>query len=388
MDFNTKENKKYYIAGGLIAILLIGVGFFSLSGLSPWSYWWEDDDDASAPKLTSTFTLIDYRTGEDVSSWVEISVWTEDPDDLPFDADNDPYTLTNFEEEVNSDEANTVSIDLRSYTHVYLEIDPDYESDYGGNDAAAGLLGDGFTVSDDFRHIFGGVNRDYMVYVYHLPSDIPITVRDRINNDEWGTTHDAPRFGNSTNDGHFVVELDMLWNSAHGLHAGDTGGDEWEVDDDEWDEMTPSEHYWMRDQKNFRTIAPLYSLNDDVGKNFDDELELYTNCFAVNFTLNDTVSEVVGNVNYINFTLAERDYKDIPAEVIFDVTSILVIFYEPIVCYDHYYSFEFDIEFGNEINCTGVYSGRIFTPYDDDNLGAWTEINQAELWNAPWNGWA
>lgn len=44
----------------------------------------ENDRDVTTPtttpttKATSTFTLIDYNTGEDVSSWVEMSVWTTD----------------------------------------------------------------------------------------------------------------------------------------------------------------------------------------------------------------------------------------------------------------------------------------------------------------------
>lgn len=378
MDFGNKKNRKYlWFSISFLFLLGLGITIASFAPFSPYAEWWKDEEEEEPTvKTRSTFQLIDHRTGEDVSSWVEISVWTPDPDDVPFDGDTDPYTLTNFEESVSSDDADVVSIDLRSYTNSWLQIDPDYESDYGGYDGTA-ALGDGYTVSDDFRYLYGGVNHDYIVEVYHLPTNISVTVRDRVTNDEWFDLIEAGTDYARGVDGHYVTELDLPYNDPHGLHAGDDGGDGWEIEDEEYDEMTPAEGYWLRDQKNFRTIAPLYDLNDDDGKNFDDELELTTNCFAVNFTFNTSLSEVATDANWVNFTLYERDYNDIPAEVVFDVTDILVIFYEPITCYDHFYSFEFNIEFNKGINCTGVYTGRIFTPYDDDNLGAWTEINVA-----------
>ena len=385
-----KSKNKYYIGAGVLAgaIFLIWIIAFSPFSVLPGTTTTDADDQA-----LSTFTLLDYRTGEDVSEWVEVSVWTEDPDDLPFDQDDDPYRLTNFDEDVSSKDASDADIDLRDFTHAWLEIDPDFESDYGGYNA---VFSPSIT-SNDFRKLSPGANYDYIVYVYHEPSNVSINVLERGNNlffdfdnaNEWGQTpgnNIGFPFYNNTDTGRFTVVLNTPYNSTDGHHAGVVGGDEWDIDRDELDDMTRDELFWLADQSNFRTVAPYYDIQDDTLKDYSsyEKLEMLTNAFAVRFRFNTTISLVAGNVFQVNMTLSDRDGIDVPAELVISGTDVYAIFYEPITFTNHMYNFDIDIfTIGVDINCTYVQTGRIVVPQGDSpfSLGAFTVYNTATLWD-------
>ncbi|KKM25678.1 hypothetical protein LCGC14_1592560, partial [marine sediment metagenome] len=162
--------------------------------------------------------------------------------------------------------------------------------------------------------------------------------------------------------------------------------DEWDIDHDEFQDMTRNEIFWLRDQANFRTIAPYYDLNDDTLKDYSghEELERLTNAFAVNFTFNDSISLVAGNVKQVNMTVADRDGISPPIELIVSDTSMLLIFYEPITFKNYMYNFDIDIfTIGSDINCTYVQTQRIFVPQGDSptTLGARQLINSARLFD-------
>ncbi|KKM82437.1 hypothetical protein LCGC14_1319600 [marine sediment metagenome] len=382
----------YYIGAGVIAgsVLLIWIIAFSPFSVLPGTTTTDADDQA-----LSTFTLLDYRTGEDVSEWVEVSVWTEDPDDLPFDQDDDPYRLANFDEDVSSKDASDADIDLRDFAHAWLEIDPDFESDYGGYNGVVAFSD--IIVSNDFRKLSPGVNYDYIVYVYHEPSNVSINVFERTNNlffdldtsDEWGqTTGNALGFPyyNNTDTGRFVVALNVPYNSTHGHHAGVVGGDEWDIDRDELDDMTRDELFWLADQSNFRTVASYYDMQDDTLKDYSsyEKLEMLTNAFTVRFRFNATVSLVAGNANQVNMTLSDRDGIKVPAELVVSGTDIYAIFYEPITFTNHMYNFDIDIfTIGASINVTYVQTGRVVVPQGDSpfSLGAFTPYNTAPIFD-------
>ena len=184
---------------------------------------------------------------------------------------------------------------------------------------------------------------------------------------------------NTGTDGNYTVYLNMPLFSDDAFHAGVSGGDEWDIDDEEYADMTISELEWLRDQSNFRTIAPYYDLTDDSEDDFQEDLEKVTNCFAIKFGLNTTVSTTDGAGTQVNFTINPRDSNDIPAEVVVDGVNIWVIFYEPITCYDGMYNFDVGIEFGHNIYLGNITTCRLATPEDDDNLGASVDLNTAEL---------
>ena len=138
---------------------------------------------------------------------------------------------------------------------------------------------------------------------------------------------------------------------------------------------------WLRDQSNFRTISPYYDLTDDVNDDFTKDLEMVTNCFAIKFGFNDTVSTTDGAKAQVNLTIRARDSNEIPAEIIVDGTFIWIIFTEPIVCYDESYNFDIDLSFADlcDIYLGNITTVRVETFDDDDNLGTATVLCEAFL---------
>lgn len=388
-----KNTQKSWVIGFAV-IIIIGLGMWTFV---PWTTLFPPTAvPTPADKATSSFTLIDYRTGEDVSAWVEVSVWVPDADDLPFD-DNDPYRITNFDEEESSKDAEDVTIDLRDYGVAWLEIDPDFESDYGGYNAVFNAL-----ATRDFRKLVGGGNYDYYVYVYHAPSNVSVAMLEQgpqragsnigdlspYNNTVGGVPADMSLRGT---DGNYTVYLDAPVGSTDAYHAGSAGGDEWNIDDDELDDIMTdaAEHTydidvdmnWLQDQSNHRTIAPMYDMTDDVNRQFGDHLEQYTNCFAIKFGFNASVSVEDGNRFQVNLTVMNRDSNIIPADVVYDAEYIFIIFYEPITIYDQFYNFDVELEFADHIWLGNVTTVRLVTPDDDNNLGTATAMNEAFMNN-------
>ena len=399
MNLSLNKNQRL----GLILILIIAGGFgvyFIGDYVGLWSV--APETPTATEKLTSTFTFIDYNTGEDVSAWVEGSVWTPDEDDLPFD-DEDPYTLGNFDEEEENVEAEDLSIDLRDYTVAWLEVDPQFQSDYGGYDAGV-LYGDGVvTQSRDFRKLIGGGNYDYTVYVYHIPTNVSISMQTKGVMLGTGNIGDARPYNSTffngvpgaayirSTNGTYQVTLEMPWQSTHGYHAGETGQDEWDMDAEELAEIVAdgavhsydidTDLNWVQDQSNHRTIAPLYDLTDDDNHDFDNDLERLTNTFAIEFTFNDTVSLEDHASAGVNITILERDGNNVPAQVVYSATNIFIIFYKPFTCYNQQYNFDIQLGIGAKILLTTVETCRIVVPRDDTNLGAITLLNTMLLTN-------
>lgn len=357
------KNIKFYIAGGSIVALLVIVCFIAYSPYSPYSYWWEEDEPVPVVKTVSTFTFIDYCTGEDVSSWVEGSILIP-KDTADFDQDEDPYTFSNFEAEITSKDADDIEIDLRPYEYAYLIIDPDDDSNYGGYDVAYGGC-----LSDDHRLLYGGTNRDYLVYVYHLPSDTEINVLNRDTANEWDFTN-----------GDYTVHMDLPENSTEGLHLeGEVAGEEWELTEEVYADYSAKQIAWLRDQRYHRTQAPFYDMVDDLDKGYNDELEYLTNAFAVRFTFNDSIDETDASDTEVNFTLTQRNFVNYPIKVVYSGAFIYCIYYEPITWNYELQSFDFRIDQAVNITASAVATGRLELPYDASPLGTFTVLSTAPL---------
>lgn len=403
MQINLNKNQRL----GLILILIIAGGF-GVYFIGDYVGLWSIAPDATTPttKATSTFTLIDYRTGEDVSAWVEVSVWTPDENDLPFD-EEDPYIITNFEEDVQDQDADTVSIDLRDYNVAWLEIDPAFQSDFGGYFGVAAFNA---LTTRDMRKLTGGANYDYYVYVYHAPENVSVNLLTRGNMDGVldATFGDARAYNNTFTpisvhnlrgvSGNYTVVLNMPYNSPHGWHAGTTGQDEWNIDADELAEIVAAakidylqeefntDIQWLKDQSNFRTMAPYYDITDDNDRDFGDDLEQLTNAFAIRFGFNGSVSLTDGNAAQVNLTIRERNYNAIPAEVVYSGAYIYVVFYEPITCYGESYNFDIELEFTAGVGALwmgNVTTVRLEVPRGDTNLGTAAALGLMRLVNYP-----
>ncbi|KKN36768.1 hypothetical protein LCGC14_0770280 [marine sediment metagenome] len=392
MNGRKKRNTRTILIISLVLLTSLGIGIWFINA-DPMSLFGVDAVIPST-KATSTFTLIDYNTGEDVSSWVEISVWIPDEDDLPFN-DEDPYRIGNFDEDISSVDADDVTIDLRSESMAWLQIDPDYESDFGGYNGVFAA-----PTVDDFRLLSGGANYDYYVYVYHEPSDVDIVILDKDRGmDYWNVSRAISLLSVQSDDINGTVVMSMPWNSTAGYHAGTTGGDEWNLDEDDLDiieaDVDPItlewgiEMQWLRDQGNFRTIAPYYDMTDDTLKDYASDLEQITNAFAVRFAFNATLNMTdyfnpttpgLAADTQVNFTLYEQDYVAEHIDVVYNVNEIFLIFSEPII-FNGVYSFDFRIDLGPNVNCTAVQTGRLVVPQDQNNLGAFTAYSTMRFRN-------
>jgi hypothetical protein len=398
------KNKKYVIAALAIVLLLFLVYFLAFSPYSPFVS--DDDSDSSTPttKIASTITLIDYASGEDVSDWMEVSIWLPD-DDAEFDDEDDPYRLSNFDEDVQSVQADHVDEDLRNVEYAWLEIDPDDRSPFSGHNTAYGGIAAG---TDDFRPLVGGANYDYIFYVYHPPENVTVNALTRTINaggpggnvTDWiiqGFNIFDLRKGSPIGDewngwtcSNLTIVMDQPNYDVTDPHYGDTGIQEWDIDDDEYADMDAEEREWIFDHRNWRTAAPLYDIADDLDKEYDEDLNMMTNAFVVRFRFNTTVSEVDGATTEVNATLMERNFDAYDIEIVYSNDTIYCIFTEPKTWADELLSFDIQITMGTAINCTGdsattlvhecgVFTGRLTLPYDDAPIGVFTQLAQAPL---------
>lgn len=314
--------------------------------------------------------MISYVDGEDVSDFVEISVWVPDAD-ADFDEVEDIYTWSNFEEEESSKDADDVSIDLSGVTYAWLEIDPDGESVF----------------ANDHILIRGGRNYDYAQYVYHQSSDIYFGAKNQTYGETWG---------NFTAPG---MELNIPYGCSTGPVAGPaTGvindtislfidaprcvevpgeianmhvGTNWDIEQSEYDEMSAAEINFTQDEGNWRVQAPTYNPALDLEKEGDDGLEAITNGFCIRWTYNTTVSTTELTETNVNMTISDNTN----AEVVIDGTFIYIIFYDVIDFEDGPVCVEFKYEEAHMIYATAVEAGRVTVPRDEDALGAFVAIS-------------
>jgi len=345
-----KNQKMYLLAFSLIAMFLMFILFGSLLG------WWAvTPTETPTTQANSTFTLIDYTSGEDVSDFVEISVWTPDEGE-DFAESKDIYRITSYDEEIESDDADDVSIDLRDDEYAFVEIDPDGEQVF----------------SNDFHLLTGGANYDYTIYVYHLSSNVTMT---NINRDNGCV---AALYNSSAVDGYFinttytcafqgtgnytmVLDVPFWTTTTTQLHAGDN----WDIDDTEIVDMSEDELRVLYSERNWRCQTPLYNPSVDTSKEYDTTLEKLTNAFAVRFTMNASINCTDGAAAQVNMSIRTEVFSD-PIVIVTCGQYIYHIFYEPIDFDPKVYTYDYEVSFGSDIVWTDIESGRLTIPKGSD----------------------
>ena len=349
------KNTKIGIGIGALTVTGLLIYFLAFSGFSPF-----------APSTTpttgnSTFQLISYVDGEDVSDFVEISVWVPDSG-AEFTEIEDIYTWSNFEEEESSKDADDVSIDLSGIEYAWVEIDPDAESVF----------------SNDHILLIGGRNYDYVFNVYHLSSDVNFGVMNSTMGETWSNFTTAagmpPGYFDGMNDpfgqqdavaGNFTLVMDVPQWTFTNIHVGTN----WDIEQSEYDDYSSKELEFVHNEANWRCQAPLYNPTVDLEKSGEEDgLESLTNAFAICWTYNTSVSTTDGASTQINCTISDST----PAEVVIDGTHIYMIFYEVIDFEDGPITVDFEYSEAINIYATNVQSGRLVVPRDEDALGAFT----------------
>jgi hypothetical protein len=349
-----KRNRKIAIAA--IAVLFISflVYLLAFSGFSPFS-------GTQTPTTgNSTFQLISYVDGEDVSDFVEISVWVPDSN-AEFDETEDIYTWSNFEEEESSKDADDVSVDLSGIEYAWLEIDPDAEAVFANN----------------HHLLIGGKNYAYKFYVYHQSSDVNFGCMNETMGETWSnfTTAGAlpidpqeavdPFGWRDAPAGNFTLAMDVPQWTYTNTHVGSN----WDIEQSEYDDYSSSELEFVHAEANWRCQAPTYNPATDLEKSGEEDgLEALTNAFVIRWTYNTSVSTTDGAATQINMTITD----DTNAEVVIDGTYIYMIFTDVIDFEDGPVLVDFEYQEATDIYASNVQSGRLVVPRDEDSLGAFT----------------
>lgn len=347
MSYKMRKTKRNRIIIGTVIFALLATGIIVAVG---WQLGWLaplgiGDDDEDEELILSSFALISKVDGEDVSDFVEISIWIPEDEDKIEDFE-DVFTMSLFEEEESSKDADDVSIDLREVSYAWVEVDPDAESVF----------------ETDWILLTGGTNKDYILFAKDLSSDLNFNIHVR-------DTLASVTVANYQTDNNLTVVMDVDHYTVANIHANT---DDWDVDDDDWADMTTSEREEYYDEAKFRSQETLYSPHDDLEKDYDDPLEQMTNGLCLRFIFNGSVSTTDGSATQVNFTVND---SDLPIEVIFNGVNVDLIWYEGIDFLDGAYTFDVEIQYGADIKLSDVDSGRIVVPREDDNLGTFTKYS-------------
>ena len=284
----------------------------------------------------TTFVGYDYISGEDVSGHAHIKILglkatVENPDS------DDIRTLTNFEELEAVNDIEDISVDLSDVLYYYIVFNPvgdqywatTYQLEYGMKNVA---------------------NKE--LTLYHQASNITGTVLDTSTMNEWDLSSDIT---------HGLIPIDVLHESALELHKGDG----WETTTTQYADLETVDQLFFQDQANYRCEFPTYSPTLDEDKDGQDELEVVTNVFAIEFTFNATISLVDGETTQINLTINDNS----PIKLAYSATKIYMLFYRVIDFKNGAYLIYFDIALGTHINCSTVKSVRVPVPYETSSLG-------------------
>ncbi|MHA2033360.1 MAG: hypothetical protein ACW99Q_28650, partial [Candidatus Kariarchaeaceae archaeon] len=174
-------------------------------------------------------------------------------------------------------------------------------------------------------------------------------------------------------DGNFTIIMDV----DHEVKTNNHYGDNWDIETEDFNDMTLSEKKEVWDEALYQCQAPIYDLAVDEEKEYDDDLEVLTEALCIRFQFNQSVSTVDGNAAQINMTINDSAQ---PIELIYSAEYIFAIFTDVITFDNGAYEFDLEIKFtgGSTAGRTilsDVDSGRVIVPRDDENLGTFTKYS-------------
>lgn len=330
-----KFSRKNWIWIGLLIFVIAICG---------WIFWPQSPtptpEETPTTKATSTFTLISYVDGEDVSNFAEMDIW-EPKTDATFDEGYEDITAitTKFEKAVTGKDADDISIDLRDEDYYWAEVT-------------------GNSVWDNtFYLLIGGANYDYLFYVHHTSSDVNFNVLDDSMNElNYGIDPTVtPASGQKGVDANYTAVLKAPHLTKTNCHYGDVG---WVMTATDFSELTLKNKEIIWNENDWRDQWPTYDPTLDTSNDFVRDFEIITNAFGLKWTMNESISVVDGNALQINCTIG----KGYPVEAFISGVYLYMIWYEGFDFDPSPYAMEFELSFGSAINVTTVQSGRVTIP--------------------------
>lgn len=312
----------------IIIFSLLGLGiFFWLN--SPYS----PIPPAATPADKSTFSVISYVDGEDVSGLVPLSIWTPKAGE-EFTTTEDIYDLTKYTETVTATVASLASLDLSEYDQIWVETQP--------TGATATPFANNYQL-----YYPGGVNAEYTIYGYDQVTDVNGVVVD--------ADCAAITVADYQTDGNFTILYDCphYTTTAAQLHYGTN----WATTAAEFADLTATQQERFWDEKywagEFGTFVP----GDFTYKSTlaHPNLAGMTSAFGFKITFNTTVSIVDGAATQVNFTLTDNS----AFEVCYSAEHIYLISYSPILFSNGVQQLHFEMSFAANITLSSIYSMRI-----------------------------
>lgn len=345
-----RAKKLSQVSGQFKILIIVGIiAIGSVLGITGYLVYNYVTSQAQAPATTLSATTISlecYVSGEDVS-WVPVHIWFP-KSSSDFDDPEDIYTKGMYELKVTLDEAKDVSIDVSGVPYYIIEIDP--------SDTTVFL-------NTEFVKI-GGFNRIIKEKVYDRATDFNFNILDGTL-DEIDLTTD---FITSTSDNYtLIMDIPHYTTTLTQMHYGD----DWETSSSDFADLDATDKLWFYDEANYACLAPSYDTSVDTDKDFDDELERFTNCPAFKYAFNTTISTVDGNVANVNFTVG----NEVPAEVVFSGDLIYLVFYDVISFENGAVNYLFEMQTGKQIELDDVDSGWLVVPGDDDTVSTFTKAS-------------
>ena len=353
MKFNNK-NTKYYIAGSVLAVVLVMATVIGLTGYNPWAS--DDEPDAPTPLAYSTFELTSAVDGEDVSSWAIMDIWVPKSGATFEDGYEDITALTtNFEREETGKDADDISIDLSIYPYVWAEI-----------------AGTGQLWQNHFELIItGGINRVYRYDVHDPSNAAPFNIYER--NTGANITLDGTNGIAVSGDANFtgVVDATLSYLAAASCHYGDN----WDLGTTDFAALTNAQQevYW--NQREWADQFPTYDPTMDTNNEFERDFEALTNVFCVYLEMNASINVTDGAAAEVNVSLARGQ----PIEIVIAATNVYFLWYEGFNFLDGPMTWDFEMSFAANITILTAYSGRIDVPASATSLTDFVVFNEIGL---------
>ena len=330
-QYSEKTKKRINIVI-IVTLLITASAFIGRYVLAPLLIGGEE---TTTTTTLTTFDIFDDTTDYEVSHLCRGSVLVNNTIIDPTDKD-EIYDPANYKTLESSNVINTISVDMRLYSHGWLKIVRDTsEESYW---------------PETYIPIQGLMNTQNTYYLSHLPGSIHgsmlnITDGQVFSGFTNGTYRTLFWFGNSTDELH--------WNT----------NDDWDTKGD-WADLTTATKDKLYDQNMNRAYMPRYSLANDTIRRYDRRWEKITATFAIELDFNDTISTTDLALTQVNISIVNDVYFDILYGYGSNADKMYIAAYYAFNCISGPKMIDINISMGNNISVSKVNLVDLLMPGD------------------------